>query len=347
MKNLAGTFLSGSVPFLFSPFTIFRLAFNIYPVRILQISSARHFGGGERHFIDLCRELSKNGHEIFAALRPTNDWQNHLDFLPGKNILHVSLRNSLGVLSAQKIAEFVRENNIEIVHAHAARDYIPASLACRIEKSAKFVLTRHVLFPLKPFNRFALGNTAKAIAVSKAVETQLQKTFPAQKIVVVANGVDVEKTSNISRKDLSREFRAEHNIPENAFLIGTVGELLPLKGQRDFVLAAQIVAQKNPETFFVIVGKDNSFKQDFRRELKRLVKIFRLEDRFLWLDWVTETQRLYAALDVFVSPSHSESFGLAILEAMASGCAVIATATEGAKEILDRESGKLVPVKTL
>jgi hypothetical protein len=52
-----------------------------------------------------------------------------LDFVPPENILHVSLRNSLGVLSAQKIAEFIVENNIEIVHAHAARDYIPASLA--------------------------------------------------------------------------------------------------------------------------------------------------------------------------------------------------------------------------
>ena len=75
------------------------------------------------------------------------------------------------------------------------------------------------------------------------------------------------------------------------------------------------------------------------------MKIFRLEEKFLWLDWVEETAPLLAALDVFVSASHTESFGLAILEAMNAGCAVVSTETEGAKELLDEKTGKLVPVK--
>jgi glycosyltransferase involved in cell wall biosynthesis len=66
----------------------------------------------------------------------------------------------------------------------------------------------------------------------------------------------------------------------------------------------------------------------------------------LWLDWAEETAPLLHALDVFVSASHSESFGLAILEATASGAAIVATATEGAKEILrDGETGLLVPIQ--
>lgn len=315
-------------------------------VRILQISSARTFGGGERHFVDLCRGLKMRGHDIFAALRPTNEWQARLDFLPPENILHVSLRNSFGVLSATRIAEFIRENNIEIVHAHAARDYIPASLACRMAKTAKFVLTRHVLFPLKPVHRFTLNNLSKAIAVSKPVEANLQKVFPKEKINLISNGIDVESRMNVDREKLRQEFRFEHNIPFDAFLIGTVGELKVLKGQRDFILAAQIIAQKFPEARFIIVGKDNSAKKDFRKELKRLVKIFRLEDRFLWLDWAEDTALLLSALDVFVSASHTESFGLAILEAMAIGVAIAATGTEGANELLQTNvSGKIVPMK--
>ena len=88
------------------------------------------------------------------------------------------------------------------------------------------------------------------------------------------------------------------------------------------------------------------FKKDFRRELKRLVKVSGLEDRFLFLDWVEDTAPLLAAMDIFVSASHSESFGLAILEAMASGKAIVATETEGAKELLENEkTGKFVPVQ--
>ncbi len=313
-------------------------------MRILQISSARSFGGGERHFVNLCRGLQTRGHEVFVAIRPTNEWRVRLDFLPPENFLYVSLRNSFGVLSATRIAEFVRENNIEIIHAHVARDYVPASLASRITKNTKFVLTRHVLFGLKPFHRFTLTNLDRAIAVSEAVEANLQKTFPKEKIRLIKNGISVNQSSD-SRQKMREAFRFENDVPFDDFLIGIVGELVLLKGQRDFVLAANLIAQKFPNARFIVVGKDNSLKKDFRRELKRLVKIFRLEERFLWLDWVEETAPLLAALDVFVSASHSESFGLAMLEAMNAGCAIVATATEGAKELLDENSGKLAAVK--
>jgi glycosyltransferase involved in cell wall biosynthesis len=66
----------------------------------------------------------------------------------------------------------------------------------------------------------------------------------------------------------------------------------------------------------------------------------------LFLDWVDDLPALLAALDIFVSASHSESFGLAILEAMASRTPVVATETEGARELLrDHQTGLLVPVK--
>jgi glycosyltransferase involved in cell wall biosynthesis len=60
------------------------------------------------------------------------------------------------------------------------------------------------------------------------------------------------------------------------------------------------------------------------------------------MDDITE---LYCALNIFVSASHSESFGLAIVEAMAAGAAIVATETEGAREIIqDGETGRLVPI---
>lgn len=315
-------------------------------MQILHISSARDYGGGEKHLIDLCRGLNEREHDVFVALRPTNRWQARLDFLPAENLLHVSLRNSFGVLSAQRIAEFINENRIEIVHAHVARDYIPASLACRMAKTAKFVLTRHVLFPLKPFHRFALSNLAKAIAVSSAVETNLQKIFSPQKIVLVPNGIEIERWASANAAQLREKFRSLHNIPPESILVGTVGELIELKGQREFVLAAREIAAKFPEAFFIIVGQDNSYKKEFRRELKRLVKVFALENRVLFLNWIEDTTEFFHALDVYVSASHSESFGLALLEAMASGKAIVAAETEGARELLtDGFSARIVPVK--
>ncbi|HEY0462543.1 MAG TPA: glycosyltransferase family 4 protein [Pyrinomonadaceae bacterium] len=315
-------------------------------MRILHISSVRNFGGGERHLVDLTRGLSERGHEIYVALRPTNQWQERLDFLPPENIFHSSIRNSFGIFSAQRIARFASEKNIEIIHAHAARDYIPASLVCRLTKNSKFVLTRHVLFPMKPFYRLALTNLARAIAVSSAVSVNLRSIFPPRKIEIIPNGVNIETLTEEDRKTRREEFRFLHNIPFDAQVVGTIGELKELKGQRDFVLAASEIAKNNANAFFVIVGKDNSTNQPFRRELKRLVKVFNLENRFLWLDWVEDIRSLLAALDIFVSASHSESFGLAILEAMTNRTPIVATETEGAKELLrNSDTGLMVPVK--
>jgi glycosyltransferase involved in cell wall biosynthesis len=240
-------------------------------MRVLHISSAKTYGGGERHFVDLCRGLQSRGHEVFAALRPTNEWQGRLDFIPPENVLHVSIRNSFGVLSAMRIAEFVRDNKIEIVHAHVARDYIPASIACLAAKDAKFVLTRHVLFPLKPFNRFALKNLSKAIGVSDSVGKGLRKVFPRDKVEVIYNGIDLAAMDEPTLAPIGREFRELHNIPLDALVVGTLGELKELKGQRDLVLAANEIVKKMPGCRFVVVGKDNTIDRSFRRELKRLV----------------------------------------------------------------------------
>lgn len=314
-------------------------------MRILQISSAENFGGGEKHLIDLCGGLSARGHEVFVVVRGQAKWLEKLSFLPPENIFHLSLRNSLDVFSARKLARIIREKRVEIVHAHAGRDYSTASLAVRLAPQAKLVLTRHVLFPLKRLQKFALSNVSKAVAVSSGVEANLQKTFPPEKVATIPNGIEIERWTNANHKIARKAFRFENDIPSGAPLIVTIGELKPLKGQEDFILAAQAVVEKFPRARFAIVGKDNSFDQNFRRKLKRLVKVFGLENRFLWLDWVENTAEILHAADVFISASRSESFGLAILEAMASAAAIIATETEGAKEILDAETGVLTPVE--
>ncbi|MEO8041173.1 MAG: glycosyltransferase family 4 protein [Acidobacteriota bacterium] len=311
-------------------------------LRILHISSARHYSGTERHLVDLSRSLQARGHELFVALRPTSDWQHRLDFLPPENIFHVSIRHSFGVLSAMKIAEFVRENAIEIIHAHVARDYIPANIASLAAKPAKFVLTRHMLSPLKPFNKFALKNLSRAIGVSEFVGSELRSVFPPHKVVVIPNGLDLENLRD--RTLLRNEFRAFHDIAADAPMVGTLGELREAKGQRDFILAAAEVSKRIPDCWFVVTGLDHTADKSFRRELRRLAKVLGIGERVLWLDWLDDTAPFYAAIDVFVSPSYAESFGLSILEAMIRGTPVVATATEGARELLGSAEG-LVPAR--
>jgi glycosyltransferase involved in cell wall biosynthesis len=311
-------------------------------MRILHISSAVDFGGGEKHIVDLGRGLVARGHEVYLALRPTNRWQSRADYLSDDHILHVSIRNSFGVFSAKRIGDFAKENEIDIIHAHVARDYIPASIASIASKRSKFVLTRHVMFPLKPFNRFALKNLSRAIGVSPAVCEHLVTLFPKENVTSIPNGIDMPRLDEQERFASRKRFREFHSISDDAPLIGTVGQLIPLKGQRELVLAAGEVIKVVPNARFVIVGEDNSSSKNFRRELKRLAGVLGIADNILWLDWAEDLPALLAALDIYVSPSHSESFGIATLEAMAAGIAVVATRTDGSKELLG-DNKLLVP----
>src|SRR3954470_18877427 len=116
-------------------------------MRILQICSAREIGGGEKHLADLANGLAQRGHELFAALNAASPVRAMLSSLAADHILELPMRNSLNLATAMKLSRFVRTHDIDIVHAHVARDYPLAALATG-RSQARLVLTRHVLFPL-------------------------------------------------------------------------------------------------------------------------------------------------------------------------------------------------------
>src|SRR5438309_8335540 len=132
-------------------------------MRILQLCSAREIGGGERHLTDLANSLSRREHDVYAALALSSPLRAGLSHVPGQNIVELPMRNSLHIASAAKLARFVRANQIEIVHAHIARDYPLAALVAGRGK-ARLVLTRHVLFPLRRIHKLTLRRVAYVIA---------------------------------------------------------------------------------------------------------------------------------------------------------------------------------------
>jgi glycosyltransferase involved in cell wall biosynthesis len=316
-------------------------------LRILQLSSAQSLGGGERHLADLAGGLVARGHDVFVALRPQAVLRDELDKVAKKNIATLPLRNSLDVNSARALATLGRENDIQIIHAHMARDYPLAAYAARRNPAARLILTRHVLFPLKRLHRLTFSGASRIIAVSEAVASQLRadKVAPAEKITVVLNGVDTARFAR-AREEFDRQgFLRSWQLPESSPLIGTLGELTPLKGQREFLRAAAQISKQIAGCTFIIAGIDHSPDGKNKAEIEELIDELKLREQVRRVEWLDDLAQLYCALDVFVSASHTESFGLAIVEAMASRTPVVATETEGACEtVRDNETGLLVPI---
>lgn len=308
-------------------------------MKILQICSARQLGGGEKHLADLANGLARRGHDVHAALIPASPLLMELSSVPTQNIAELPMRNSLNVASALKLARFVRRNEIEIVHAHVARDYPLAALVTR-RAGARLVLTRHVLFPLSRIHRLTLRRTSRVIAVSQAVAEGLraQNIFEPERIVCVHNGIDVER---FARKAAARrEPRMSKKLR-----VGMVGHLAPIKGQEDFIHAAAVVCGERDDVEFIIAGEDKSRNGKHRRRLEMLIDELSLNQRVSLAGWIEDVAELLPTFDLFVSPARSEPFGLSIVEAMAAGVPVVATMSEGAREIIDDDqSGRLVPI---
>lgn len=308
-------------------------------MRILQVCSVTTFGGGERHLADLSHALANLGHEVYAAAVPGSPLWAELSFLADGNTLALSRRNYVKNLLG--LARFVRAHGIEIVHAHAARDYHLATLALRLASRARLVLTRHALFPLRRINRRLLGGAGRVIAVSEAVAESLRRNgvVESSKITVVHNGIDTERFTP-SAAAVEGALGGDSPV-----LVGTVGHLAPIKGHDVFVRAAALICARRRGVRFVVIGEDKSPQMGYRKFLEGLVAELGLSGSVVMPGWQDDIPRALSSLTLFVSAARSEPFGLSIVEAMAAGLPVVAAASEGASEIIeDGLSGRLVPV---
>lgn len=302
-------------------------------MKVLQVCSARSIGGGERYLADLSNSLARRGHDVFVALAPDAPLKNELSAVPKDNILFSRMRNALDVFSAFELADFARENEIEIIHAHLARDYPLAAFAARLAKKP-FVLTRHVLFPLNRLQKFFLKKVCGIIAPSNAIADALKKQnlFSPDKITIIRYGINLN------------HFSRTEKLQNETFTVGTIGHLAPIKGHDVFIRAAEIVLQKRENIRFVIVGEDKSRTGENRREIEKQITESGLQSKIELAGWTDDVRPFLQKFDLFVSAARAEAFGLVIVEAMLYGLPVVATRSEGALEIIENgASGILVP----
>lgn len=157
-----------------------------------------------------------------------------------------------------------------------------------------------------------------------------------------ACGVNLSKY-DISKKDIWRkEIRESLGIPENAFVFGYAGRVTRDKGVNELFEAFKVV--NNPDAYLLIVGKfdnENTIKNDLKEWAIN-------DEHVIFVDWTSEIEKYYAALDVFVSLSYREGFGLVVIEAAAMGIPCIVTNVPGQIDTInDHVEGILVNDKNV
>jgi glycosyltransferase involved in cell wall biosynthesis len=140
-----------------------------------------------------------------------------------------------------------------------------------------------------------------------------------------------------------RRMRRSLGIDDRSPLVGAVGDVIPDKGYPYLVQALPRILAAVPEARFVFVGGQNRLP-DYVARIKATAERLGVAGKILWLGHRSDVPDLLAAFDLYVGASVEESFPLAILEAMAAGLAVVATAVGGVPEgVRHGETGLLVP----
>jgi glycosyltransferase involved in cell wall biosynthesis len=148
----------------------------------------------------------------------------------------------------------------------------------------------------------------------------------------VYNGVDVPP--GVMSKQEARE---AFNLPTDATVFGTVARLTPMKGIDTGLEAFKILAEKVPNSHYVLVGSG-----DGEPTYRKWVADSNLQDRVHFLGYQSNVFNPLAAMDLFLFPSLKEAMGISVVEALAMGLPVVSTNVGGLPEVITQEVGSLV-----
>lgn len=158
---------------------------------------------------------------------------------------------------------------------------------------------------------------------------------PQEKVIYIANGLEIDRRD---RSQTRTKIRAQLGISDRTKVLGMVARLSPQKAHNDLLRAYATVTVEYPDTVLLLVGDG-----PLRKNLKRQVRELKLNRQIIFLGDRSDIGDLLAAMDLFVHPSLFEGMPNAVMEAMAAGLPVIASAADGVQDlIVDGESGWLV-----
>lgn len=251
-------------------------------------------------------------------------------------------------LGVAALASLIRRTHSDLVHTNTIHN-LYGWAAARLTGRPHVWHVREIVWQSAALRRveraLALGFSSRVIVTSAAVGRLFERdgVMPAR-VVTIANGVDTSRFT----PGVSERVRADFGIPASSPIVGAAARLDVWKGMEDFIDAAAIVHRARPDVRFVIAGGAIAGLESYERDLRARVTARGLDGAVVFAGWKygpAEMPEFFRSIDVFVLPSREpEPFGLVVLEAMASGRPVIATAHGGPVEIvIDGETGMLVP----
>jgi glycosyltransferase involved in cell wall biosynthesis len=322
-------------------------------IRVLAfVESHRPTAGPARNLIEFGRRAASEGHSDFRAAIAIATFQRDKEAAPLEfiracekagletHVMQERFRFDVSVIRAMKA--LVSSYKPAIVQSHAVKSHFLIRLS-KINREYPWIAFHHGYTRTDPkaraynyLDRWSLPPATKIVTVCRSFAGSLETAgIRPERLVIQHNSVSRFFPSSDKEVLLLREL---FRIQADTQIVLCVGRLSQEKGQADLIEAAAVLRSGNKrEIQFLIVGDGPD-----ERRLKGLARSLRVEDWFIFTGYVVDLRPYYTIADLVVLPSHTEGSPNVLLEAMAAGLPIVATAVGGVPEIVSNEKEALL-----
>ena len=314
---------------------------------ILQTCFSRSWGGLEIQTLEMSRKLARRGHQVWLAC------------CPGSRLQHEAAAEEIPTLAhdvsgyfhpriAWRLGRFIAHHSVDVVHCQLSRDISTIVPAVRLSFGrVPVILSKRVgsyVSKRDPLHRLTYAGVRYVLAISNVIHRNVLDTTPVppEHVITFHDAVDTDLFSpaRITGSSLRREF----GLGDDIIVVGFVGRFSPGKGHEELLEAAGIIRQQRPNVRFLVVGEASYGERHYELNIRTQARAMGLEGVVLFAGFRKDIPDAMAAFDLLAFPSHAESFGVVLIEAMAMELPVVSSDCDGVLDIVvDGETGLYVP----
>jgi glycosyltransferase involved in cell wall biosynthesis len=315
-------------------------------IKVLQAIRQGLIGGGESHVLSLVAALDKEEFEPVVLSFTDGPMITRLKEMEVRNFVIPSPR-PFDVSSWKKVGALIESEEIDIVHAHGSRAasnlFFPAKLCKRpllytihgwsFHDDHSYLQKQMRIWS----ERLITGGTAGNISVSDSNRETGVRVLRKFRSKVINNGIDLD---HFNPDRVWPDVREELGIPAGHTLVGYIARITKQKDPLGLLKAFKYVLDACSNITLLVVGEG-----DMKEEMIALAKSLEIDNHVVFLPFRQDIPALLKAIDIFCLPSLWEGLPIGLLEAMAMRKAVVVTAVDGCREVVqDRKNGLIIPV---
>lgn len=328
------------------------------PIRIMRIIARLNVGGPALQVILLHEHLSPPDFENLLVCGQIDPHEGDMRYLADEKGITPVVIPDLGrsisplrdLITIIKLYRLMRQYKPQVVHTHTAKAGFVGRIAAWLTRVPVRVHTfhGHVFYGyfgktktqlFLQLERWCARISTRLITISPLLREELVNRYNIgsyEKFEIVPLGLDLNKFASV---DDSQNIREQYRLPSSAKLIGIVGRLVDIKNHRLFLDAAVEILKHRQDVHFVIVGDG-----ELRSQLEQQVINYHIQPYVSFIGWVENLAPLLHELSALALTSNNEGTPVSIIEAMAAGVPVIATAVGGVPDVLEYgRLGTLIP----